>query len=45
MLQAHNSRSPSASVADQVPKFPSSTGIQYYNICLLLRDEKNYGKD
>lgn len=26
-------------------KFPSSRGIQYYYICLLLRDEKKYGKD
>lgn len=28
-----------------VAKFPSSTGIQYYYICLLLRDDKKYGKD
>lgn len=26
-------------------KFPSSTGIHYYYICLLPRDEKKYGKD
>lgn len=28
-----------------VAKFPSSTGTQSCNICLLLRDKKKYAKD